>query len=173
MHQLLASVLGEARLCCSGQPVILVGDPLVTPSLAKGMSDGRWVTWKKPLLSAAIPLQISPFREFSLTAWSTKVAWAQFLSSLLPSLGTQSADLSRHSSSEAVQNTRDVPLQELSFVPTAVREQLRAVCINGNDVDASWNLWSHEAEASFGRAYQAAGEHTLRAPISSHKTNRR
>ena len=41
----------------------------------------------------------------------------------------------------------DVYLQELSFVPTEVREQLRAVC-DGKDVDASWNLWSQEAEAS-------------------------
>ena len=39
---LLAAVLVEAKLCCAGQTVILVGDlnadPSVIPSLAKGMS---------------------------------------------------------------------------------------------------------------------------------------
>ena len=45
--QLLASVLAEAKMCGSGQPVVLVGDlnvdPLVIPSLAKGMADGAWI----------------------------------------------------------------------------------------------------------------------------------
>ena len=45
--QLLTSVLAEAKMCCSGQPVILVEDlnedPLVVPSLAKGIPDGGWI----------------------------------------------------------------------------------------------------------------------------------
>ena len=44
---LCAAVLAEARMCCCGQPVILAGDfdadPIVIPSLAKGVSDGQWV----------------------------------------------------------------------------------------------------------------------------------
>ena len=44
---LFAAVLAEARMCCCGQPVILAGDfnadPIVIPSLAKGISDGHWV----------------------------------------------------------------------------------------------------------------------------------
>ena len=44
---LFAAVLAEARMCCCGQPVILAGDfnadPIVIPSLAKGISDGQWV----------------------------------------------------------------------------------------------------------------------------------
>ena len=46
-EHLFAAVLAEARLCCAGQPVVLVGDfnvePLVIPSLAKSISDGHWV----------------------------------------------------------------------------------------------------------------------------------
>ena len=46
-EHLFAAVLAEARLCCARQPVVLAGDfnvePLVIPSLAKGISDGHWV----------------------------------------------------------------------------------------------------------------------------------
>ena len=42
-----SAVLCDANVCCAGQPVILVGDlnagPLLIPSLAKDISDGRWV----------------------------------------------------------------------------------------------------------------------------------
>ena len=45
--RLFTAVLAEARMCCCGQPVILAGDfnadPVVIPSLAKGISDGHWV----------------------------------------------------------------------------------------------------------------------------------
>ena len=41
------SVLAEAKMCCSGQPVMLVGDlnadPSVIHSLADGMADGAWI----------------------------------------------------------------------------------------------------------------------------------
>ena len=44
---LFTAVLAEAGMCCCGQPVILAGDfnvdPIVTPSLAKGISDGQWI----------------------------------------------------------------------------------------------------------------------------------
>ena len=44
---LFAAVLAEARMCCFGQPVTLAGDfnadPIVIPSLAKGISDGQWI----------------------------------------------------------------------------------------------------------------------------------
>ena len=44
---LFAAVLAEARMCCCGQPVILAGDfnadPVVIPSLVKGISDGQWI----------------------------------------------------------------------------------------------------------------------------------
>ena len=44
---LFTAVLAEARMCCCGQPVILAGDfnadPIVIPSLAKGISDGHWI----------------------------------------------------------------------------------------------------------------------------------
>ena len=41
-EHLFAAVLAEARMCCAGQPVILA-DPMVIPSLAKGISDGQWI----------------------------------------------------------------------------------------------------------------------------------
>ena len=50
-EQLLAAVLAEAKVCCAGQPVILVGDlnadPSVIPSLAKGMSNGSRIDVEK------------------------------------------------------------------------------------------------------------------------------
>ena len=46
-EHLFAAVLAEARMCCAGQPVLLVvdfnADPTVIHSLAKGISDGQWV----------------------------------------------------------------------------------------------------------------------------------
>ena len=46
-EHLFAAVLAEARMCSAGQPDILAGDfnadPIVIPSLAKGISDGQWV----------------------------------------------------------------------------------------------------------------------------------
>ena len=45
--QLLSSALAEAKVCCSGQPVILEVDlnvdPPVIPSSATGMADGAWI----------------------------------------------------------------------------------------------------------------------------------
>ena len=50
-EHLLAAVLAEAKTCCSGQPVMLVGDlnadPSVIPSLAKNMSEGAWTDVEK------------------------------------------------------------------------------------------------------------------------------
>ena len=53
----------------------------------------------------------------------------------------------------------------MSISRNSARERLRAVCVS-NDVDASWNLWSQEAEASLVRANQTAGEPALAAPSS-------
>ena len=52
----------------------------------------------------------------------------------------------RRSKSEEVQNILDVYNQEISSVPMGVRERLRAAC-DTDDVDASWQIWSKEAEA--------------------------
>ena len=50
-EHLPASVLGEAKMCCAVQPVVLVGDlnadPSVIPSLAKGLSGGAWIDVEK------------------------------------------------------------------------------------------------------------------------------
>ena len=46
-EHLFAAALAEVRLCCAGQPIVLAGifdvEPLVVPSLVKGISDGHWV----------------------------------------------------------------------------------------------------------------------------------
>ena len=46
-EHLFAAVLADAKMCCAGQPVILVGDfnadPTVIPSLAKGIMNGHWI----------------------------------------------------------------------------------------------------------------------------------
>ena len=51
-EHLLAAVLAEAKMCCSGQPVMLVGDlnadPLSIPAPAKSMSNGAWIDVEKP-----------------------------------------------------------------------------------------------------------------------------
>ena len=69
------------------------------------------------------------------------------------------------SPSASVQNIWDVHVQELSFVPSEVREQLLAAC-DTTDVDASWRFWSREAEASLARAYLTAGGPALSNPSS-------
>ena len=56
-------------------------------------------------------------------------------------------------------------LGKLAFFPFAVREQLFRLC-NSPDVDASWLLWSREAEASLARAYLSAGGPSLSGPSS-------
>ena len=55
-----------------------------------------------------------------------------------------------------IQNIWDVYVHEVGFVPREVREKLFTAC-NIPDVDASWILWSREAEASLARAYLSAG----------------
>ena len=51
IEHLLAAVRAEAEMCCSGQPVMLVGDlnadPSAIPSLVKSMSDGAWIDVEK------------------------------------------------------------------------------------------------------------------------------
>ena len=48
----------KIKMCCSGQPLILVGDlhpdPLVTPSLAKGISDGFWIDLESACASGKV-----------------------------------------------------------------------------------------------------------------------
>ena len=51
--QLITLVLCEAKVCCTRQPDILVGDldagPSIIPFLAKGIYDGGWVGLEKSL----------------------------------------------------------------------------------------------------------------------------
>ena len=51
---LLASVLAQTNVCCSGQPVVLVvdlsADPMVIPSLAKAWPMGLGLMWKERVL---------------------------------------------------------------------------------------------------------------------------
>ena len=99
------------------------------------------------------PPHFALFTELSLAAWDANVELTQVGSPLRPACWIHCTDCSRHSSTEAVQNIW--------------RDQLRAVCIDGNDVDASWNLWSHEAEASLIRGCPAAeGQLWLALPAS-------
>ena len=49
-------------------------------------------------------------------------------------------------------------IQELRLGPARVRDQLSSLCIDGEDIDASW---ATKAEARLTRAYQAAGGLTL------------
>ena len=84
-------------------------------------------------------------------------------SPLWPACWLQYPDRSRSSPSHEVQNIWDVYIQEVGFVPFAVREQLFRLC-NSPDVDSSWLLWSREAEASLARAYLSAGGPHLSNP---------
>ena len=91
----------------------------------------------------------------SLSAWDATSDRARVYSPLWPACWLDCPDRSRRSPSHAVQNIRDVYIQEVGFVPR-VREKLFTAC-NSPDVDASWLLWSREAEASLARAYLSAG----------------
>ena len=209
---LLAAVLAEAKMCCAGQPVILVsdlnGDPSVIPSLTEGMSHGVWIDVEKafaigrgvvPALTCQFQLDedkgsrrdftlacpiamaattaccVLPDRWFhdpilqtarsSLSAWDATVNMASVYSPLWPACWVECPDRSRRSPSPAVQNIWDVYIQEVSFVPREVREQLFTAC-DTTDVDASWRIWSRAAEASLARACLTAGFPALSNPDS-------
>ena len=66
--------------------------------------------------------------EFSLAARVYPPIW--------PACLVQCTDRTGSASAETVQNSWDEYLQELSFVPARVREQLRAAC-DGTDVDTA------------------------------------
>ena len=100
--------------------------------------------------------------DFSIAAWDATVEVAKVCSPLWPACWIQCPDRSHRSSSEAVQNIWDVYKQELSHVPVRVRELFRT-----DDVDASWQIRSSEAEASLIRAYHSAGGPALAKHCSS------
>ena len=88
----------------------------------------------------------------SLCAWDAQVEFAPpWLASWV-----QRLNRTRHSSSKLVLDTWDVCINELSMVPFAVREQLRAHCSLGN-IDAAWDYWSLEIGAGLLRAFSLAG----------------
>ena len=196
---LLTAVLAEAKVCCAGEPVILVGDlnaaPTVIPSLAKGIMNGHWIDVEQAFaigrgvapsctcqfqldedkgsrrdftlacsvaMAATTACRVLPDRlfsphfailtEFSLSAWDATVHMARVYSPLWPACWVDCPDRSRRSPSPTVQNIWDVYIQEVSFVRREVREQLFIAC-HSSDVDASWRLWSREAEACLDRAY--------------------
>ena len=91
---------------------------------------------------------------------------ARVYSPLWPACWIQRTDRSRRSSSQAAQNMWDACIQALSNVPIRVREFLRAACDTDN-VGASWQIWSSEAEASLTRAYHSAGGPALTENSSS------
>ena len=95
-NELPPSIAEEAKVCCSGQPISLAGDlnadPLVIPSLAKGMTDGAWIdvgtrldfALACPVALAAItscsarsdrwfPPHFGILTEFSLSSWDAMV----------------------------------------------------------------------------------------------------
>ena len=190
---LLTAVLAEAKVCCAGQPVFLVGDLnadlTVIASLAKGIMNGHWIdveqafaigrgvapartcqfqldedkgsrgdfTLACPIaMAATTACRVLPdswftthfaiFTEFSLSAWDATVHIARVYSPLWPACWVGCPDRSRRSPYPTVQNIWDVYIREVSFVPCEVRDQLFIAC-NSSDVDASWRLWSREAEA--------------------------
>ena len=101
--------------------------------------------------------------EFSLSAWDATVHMARVYSPLWPACWVDCPDRTRRSPSPTVQNIWDVYIREVSFVLCEVREQLFIAC-NSYDVDASWCLWSREAEACLARAYLTAGGPALLSP---------
>ena len=133
---LFAAVLTEARVCCCGQPVILAGDfnadPIVIPSLAKGISDGQWIDLERAFAFgrgvppspacqfqlAASACYVSPDRwfiphfsvcaEFSLSSWDATVDRARTHSPLWPACWLQFPDRSRSSTSQEVRDIWDV-----------------------------------------------------------------
>ena len=89
------------------------------------------------------------YAEFSLSAWDATVDRARVYSPLWPACWLDCPDRSRRSPSHAVQNFWDGRLGRNSLLHVTP------------DVDASWLLWSREAEASLARAYLSAGGPSL------------
>ena len=125
--------------------------------------------WRPPLRVAFYQIAGSPHfavrTDFSITAWYATVEMARVYSPIWPACWVQCPDRSRRSSLEACKTFWDVYKQKLSFVPRKTRERLRTTC-NTYDVDASWQIWSKEAEASLVRAYHTASGPALAGPRS-------
>ena len=87
---LFAAVLAEARMCCCGQPVILAGDfnadPIVIPSLAKGISDGQWVDLERAfaLVEEFLPLLLVNSNLMKIKVLVGIFFWLVLLPWLLP-----------------------------------------------------------------------------------------
>ena len=111
---------------------------------------------------AGFPRILPSVRSF-LSAWDATVEMARVHSTFWPACWVECPDRSRRSPSPVVQNIWGVYIQEVGFVPREVREQLFIAC-NSSDVDASWRIWSWEAEASLARAYLTAGGPALLSP---------
>ena len=126
--------------------------------------------WPPPLHVVSCQIAGSPphfatLTEFSLSAWDATVHMARVSSPFWPACWVNCPDRSGRSPSPTVQNIWDVSIREVSFVPCEVREQQFIAC-NSSDVDASWRLWSREAEACLARPYLMAGGPALLSPGS-------
>ena len=111
---------------------------------------GRW-----------FPLHFGILTEVPISACGASVTLAKVHSLIWPACWVHCTDRSRRSSSEEMQNVWDAHILEIIFDPMNVRERLRAAC-DTCDVDASWQTWTKEAEASLTRAYHTAARSSHR-----------
>ena len=107
----------------------------LAPTCQFRLDEGKGAVACPIALAAATVCQVLPDRWFS----PHFAVCTDFSSPLWPACWIQCPDRFRQSSSRAVQNTWDVYIQELSYVPVGVRELLWAAC-SSEDVGASWKL---------------------------------
>ena len=72
--QLITSVLCMTKVCCSFLVGYLNADPLLIPSLAKGISDGDWVDLEKAFATGRGVRIKAPARDFTLICPNALVA---------------------------------------------------------------------------------------------------
>ena len=180
--KLLQTVLAEAGVVCTGQPVLIAGDlhddPALIPCLAKAISAGRFVDLALERGSGLLLLASSSL--MSVQGLVGILSWVVLMRLLLPLLAgsliggffhfffcpvvflpwwpacwIDTLDRSASSVSRAVQDAWDVYREDLGVVPLEVVDALRdAVSRSSDDF---WSIWSTSAEAGLFRACCRAG----------------
>ena len=192
---LLTAVLAEAKVCCAGQPVILVGDlnadPTIILSLAQGIMNGHWIDVDQAF---AIGRGVAPARTCQFQLDEDKGSRRDFTLACPIAMAATTAccvlpdrwftrTLPSSRSFRSLHGTplfiwpesillSGQPVWSMVMIdkrsPSPTVQNIWDVHIRevSFDVDASWCLWSREIEACLARAYVTAGGPALLSPGS-------
>ena len=140
----------EAKVCCSGHPIIQVGDldadPSVIPSLAKGISDGGWIDLEKAF---ALGKEVAPAPTFQFQQDEDRGTRRDFTSDLMrwlpPPLATFSLIVGSLHTFRSSQSF-PFPLGMPTYTPTRPACQVqctdRSRSSSSKEAQNVWNVFS-------------------------------